>query len=225
MALGRRKPKPDELFTPTAQLATGPGHPFYNTSPFLNGATLDLLAGSSPKIVITNTVVDDVNESVLPAMTVEGLPAVEDINVDLVQSGSDVFIYRAGDTDGDKIADATEWQLGYDPTNPADGLADPDLDGLPTWMELRLGTSPVVASAGFSLTLAQYTTNGPSLLFGPGGTNLTYRLLGTPALGSGWNLLSEFNSGDTPAALYQWIDTNAPSAGSMYRLQVLDGGP
>lgn len=30
MALGRRKPKQDELFTPTAQLATGPGHPFYS---------------------------------------------------------------------------------------------------------------------------------------------------------------------------------------------------
>jgi transposase len=29
MALGKRKPKQDELFIPTAQLATGPGHPFY----------------------------------------------------------------------------------------------------------------------------------------------------------------------------------------------------
>src|SRR6187551_1378738 len=29
MALGRRKPKQDELFIPTAKLATGPGHPFY----------------------------------------------------------------------------------------------------------------------------------------------------------------------------------------------------
>ena len=29
MALGRRKPKQDELFIPTANLATGPGHPFY----------------------------------------------------------------------------------------------------------------------------------------------------------------------------------------------------
>ena len=30
MALGRRKPKQDELFIPTAKLATGPGHPFYS---------------------------------------------------------------------------------------------------------------------------------------------------------------------------------------------------
>ena len=30
MALGKRKPKQDELFIPTAQLATGPGHPFYS---------------------------------------------------------------------------------------------------------------------------------------------------------------------------------------------------
>lgn len=29
MALGRRKPKQDELFIPSAQLVTGPGHPFY----------------------------------------------------------------------------------------------------------------------------------------------------------------------------------------------------
>jgi transposase len=29
MALGTRKPRQDELFIPTAQLATGPGHPFY----------------------------------------------------------------------------------------------------------------------------------------------------------------------------------------------------
>ncbi len=29
MALGKRKPKQDELFIPTAKLATGPGHPFY----------------------------------------------------------------------------------------------------------------------------------------------------------------------------------------------------
>ncbi|MBI5383315.1 MAG: transposase [Verrucomicrobia bacterium] len=29
MALGKRKPKQEELFIPTAQLATGPGHPFY----------------------------------------------------------------------------------------------------------------------------------------------------------------------------------------------------
>ena len=29
MALGTRKPKQDELFIPTAKLATGPGHPFY----------------------------------------------------------------------------------------------------------------------------------------------------------------------------------------------------
>lgn len=29
MALGKRKPKQDELFIPTAKLAAGPGHPFY----------------------------------------------------------------------------------------------------------------------------------------------------------------------------------------------------
>jgi transposase len=29
MALGKRKPKQDELFIPTAKLMTGPGHPFY----------------------------------------------------------------------------------------------------------------------------------------------------------------------------------------------------
>jgi hypothetical protein len=29
MALGKRKPKQDELFIPTVKLATGPGHQFY----------------------------------------------------------------------------------------------------------------------------------------------------------------------------------------------------
>ena len=29
MAIGRRTPKQDELFIPTAKVATGPGHPFY----------------------------------------------------------------------------------------------------------------------------------------------------------------------------------------------------
>jgi hypothetical protein len=29
MALGKRKPKQDELFIPTAKVASGPGHPFY----------------------------------------------------------------------------------------------------------------------------------------------------------------------------------------------------
>ena len=30
MALGKRRPQQDELFIPTAELATGPGHPFYS---------------------------------------------------------------------------------------------------------------------------------------------------------------------------------------------------
>jgi hypothetical protein len=30
MALGKRKPKQDELFIPTAKVANGPGHPFYS---------------------------------------------------------------------------------------------------------------------------------------------------------------------------------------------------
>jgi transposase len=30
MAIGKRKPRQDEMFIPTAQLATGPGHPFYS---------------------------------------------------------------------------------------------------------------------------------------------------------------------------------------------------
>ena len=29
MALGRRKPRQEELFIPTAELARGPGHPYY----------------------------------------------------------------------------------------------------------------------------------------------------------------------------------------------------
>jgi transposase len=42
MALGRRKPKQDELFIPTAKLATGPGHPFYTKlNEVLAGAGFD----------------------------------------------------------------------------------------------------------------------------------------------------------------------------------------
>ena len=106
----------------------------------------------------------------------------------------------------------------------ADGLADPDHDGLPTWMELRLGLNPNSVSPGFSLALTQMTPDGPTLQFGPGGTNLTYRLLTTPDPGSSWNILSEFNSGETPSSLYQLTDTNAPFLRSFYRLQVLEGG-
>jgi len=205
--------------------ATGkPTITFFGANPYLNGATMDFLANSSPKITIKNTIVDDVNNAVLPSMTVEGSPAVEDITVQLVQSGTDVIIYRAGDTDGDKISDAEEWTLGYDPLNPADGLSDPDNDGLPTWMELRLGSNPNSPSSGFTLALTQMTTNGPTLQFGPGGTNLTYRMLSTPGLGLDWNILREFNSGEEPVALYELTDTNAPASGALYRLQVLDGG-
>lgn len=42
MALGKRKPKQDELFIPTAKLATGPGHPFYTKlNEVLAGAGFD----------------------------------------------------------------------------------------------------------------------------------------------------------------------------------------
>ena len=42
MALGKRKPKQDELFIPTAKLATGPGHPFYcKLNEVLAGAGFD----------------------------------------------------------------------------------------------------------------------------------------------------------------------------------------
>src|SRR4026209_2942123 len=42
MALGKRKPKQDELFTPTARLTTGPGHPFYTKlNEVLAGARFD----------------------------------------------------------------------------------------------------------------------------------------------------------------------------------------
>ena len=42
MALGKRKPKQDELFIPTAKLATGPGHPFYaKRNEVLAGARFD----------------------------------------------------------------------------------------------------------------------------------------------------------------------------------------
>ena len=42
MALGKRKPKQDELFIPTARLATGPGHPFYTKlNEVLAGARFD----------------------------------------------------------------------------------------------------------------------------------------------------------------------------------------
>lgn len=198
---------------------------FFAAQPLLNGATLDMLKGSSPKIIIKSSTLDDANDFVLPSITVEGSPAVEGVSVRVIQSGSDVLLYRAGDTDGDKIADTDEWALGFDPVNPADGFADPDNDGLPTWMELRLGANPNSPSPGFSLALTQMTTNGPTLQSGPGGTNLTYRMFATPMLGTGWSILSEFNSGETPAAIYQWTDTNSPASGSCYRLQVLDAGP
>ena len=45
MALGKRKPRQDELFIPTARLATGPGHPFYTKlNEVLAGAGFDEFA-------------------------------------------------------------------------------------------------------------------------------------------------------------------------------------
>jgi hypothetical protein len=42
MALGKRKPKQDELFIPAAKLATGPGHSFYaKLNPVLADAGFD----------------------------------------------------------------------------------------------------------------------------------------------------------------------------------------
>ena len=42
MSLGKRKPQQDELFIPTAKLATGPGHPFYTKlNEVLSGAGFD----------------------------------------------------------------------------------------------------------------------------------------------------------------------------------------
>jgi hypothetical protein len=42
MALGRRSIRQDELFIPTAKLATGPGHPFYTKlNEVLAGAGFD----------------------------------------------------------------------------------------------------------------------------------------------------------------------------------------
>lgn len=49
------------------------------------------------------------------------------------------------DTDGDRIDDCMEYQLGLDPNNAADASADADGDGLSNLQELNLGTSLWVA--------------------------------------------------------------------------------
>ena len=49
------------------------------------------------------------------------------------------------DSDGDGMADGDEIAHGYDPTNPADGAADDDSDGLTNAKELEIGTDPLNA--------------------------------------------------------------------------------
>jgi YD repeat-containing protein len=44
------------------------------------------------------------------------------------------------DSDGDQIDDCAELRYGFDPSNPADGAADEDGDGLANWREHQLGT-------------------------------------------------------------------------------------
>jgi hypothetical protein len=77
---------------------------------------------------------------------------------------------------------------------------------------------------GFYLNVAEITPSGPLLRFGPGGTNLLYRILTASELGSDWEVADEINSGSDILPQYELLHTNAPPEQFFYRLQVLDGG-
>lgn len=52
-----------------------------------------------------------------------------------------------GDADGDGIPNGVEYEWGYDPTDPRDGLRDSDADGMADGLEYQLGTQRLLADS------------------------------------------------------------------------------
>ncbi len=58
-----------------------------------------------------------------------------------------VTVVVGTDSDGDGLLDEVETEIGLDPQDPSDALADPDEDTLDTRSELRAGTDPFAADS------------------------------------------------------------------------------
>lgn len=207
------------LQTIPTEITGAPQLTFYTVNAFVSGATMNIFSNASPKIIVQNTTIATAQSKFLPSVYINGIGAQPpDFQWSVVNS-SDVQLIRSGDTDGDGAADVWEWQYGFDPSDPSDGNLDPDGDGVPNWLESRLGTSPLAASAAPRLDLPQILSgNRVKLHFGPGGVNVIYNLSWTPSLGQAWSNISMINCGAEPAAFYEVIQTNALSKTSFYRL-------
>jgi O-glycosyl hydrolase len=208
------------LDTISAQTTGAPQLTFYTVNAFSNGASLNILSNSSPKIIVQNTTLAAVQNVFLPSLLIANQPANPASFSLSVVNGNDVQIIRQGDLDGDGASDSWEWQNGFDPSDSSDGAQDPDHDGLPNWLESRLGTPPLSLSPPLFLTIERASAANQAVLrLGPGGTNVSYTIWQSLSLAQPWQILQTVNSGQSPLPSYQITLTNPPSA-SFYRLEV-----
>jgi hypothetical protein len=119
------------------------------------------------------------------------------------------------DTDGDGIPDAWETTYGLDP-RVADGLLDPDADGLTNLDEYRAGTDPIDAENSFLIHIGVEAFQ-PLLEFSAR-SNRTYTVEFSEALDSPlWFKLGDIVS-QPLHRMERILDTNASPAGRFYRL-------
>ncbi len=194
---------------------------FYTANCFSNGATLNVLGSSSPKIIVRGTTPQVVQALVLPSINIAGRPAdLASVALTVVNT-TDVQILRLGDSDGDSAPDIWEWENGLDASDAADGAQDPDHDGIPNWLEYHLGTSPLDISPGLFLDPPQILPGGNlQFRFGPGGINLQYAIQWTAALGRPWSTLDSITTTTNPVPYYTLTHTNPAPAGAFFRLKV-----
>ena len=133
--------------------------------------------------------------------------AVDNVGVSSTSAPVAITVFDGTDTDRDGLPDDWELANGTNPNVP-DADVDLDGDGHTTGQEFITGTSPTNAASVLSLT-AQLTPTGHPRLGFQAISNRTYSLLGTPALGDGWQTLQSFAAAPTNRAI--WVTNNSAS--------------